>query len=160
MPGDKAFYDNPEVQANYFAHLSGNLKLKLMETVMKIKLSSVFVHDQDKALQFYTQVLGFIKKADFPVGEAKWLTVVSPAEPNGTELLLEPNGNPAAKTYQKAIFEQGIPATAFAVENLQEEYERMKNLGVVFHTEPAKMGEVSVAVFDDTCGNLIQIYQV
>jgi len=127
---------------------------------MKIKLSSIFVDSQDKALQFYTQVLGFIKKADFPVGETKWLTVVSPAEPNGTELLLEPNGNPAAKTYQKAIFEQGIPATAFAVENVQEEYERMKNLGVVFHTEPVKMGEVSVAVFDDTCGNLIQIYQV
>jgi catechol 2,3-dioxygenase-like lactoylglutathione lyase family enzyme len=131
-----------------------------MEAVMKIKLSSIFVDSQDKALQFYTQVLGFIKKADFPVGETKWLTVVSPAEPNGTELLLEPNGNPAAKTYQKAIFEQGIPATAFAVENVQEEYERMKNLGVVFHTEPVKMGEVSVAVFDDTCGNLIQIYQV
>ncbi len=127
---------------------------------MKIKLCSVFVHDQDKALEFYTEVLGFVKKQDFPVGEFKWLTVVSPEEPDGTELLLEPNDNPAAKTYQKAIFEQGTPATAFAVEGIQAEYERMKKLGVVFTMEPTQAGPVTQAVFDDTCGNLIQLYQV
>ena len=127
---------------------------------MKIKLNSVLVDDQDKALKFYTEVLGFVKKTDIPVGEFKFLTVVSPEEPDGTELLLEPNENPAAKTFQKAIFEQGIPLTAFAVEDIQKEYERMKKLGVVFTMEPTKMGPVTQAVFDDTCGNLIQIYQV
>ena len=127
---------------------------------MKIKLTSVLVEDQDKALKFYTEVLGFVKKRDVPVGQFKFLTVVSPEEPDGTELLLEPNENPAAKTFQKAIFEQGIPLTAFAVEDIQKEYERMKKLGVVFTQEPTKMGPVTQAVFDDTCGNLIQIYQV
>lgn len=122
---------------------------------MKIKLNSVFVDDQEKALTFYTEVLGFVKKVDLPAGEYRWLTVVSPEEPNGTELLLEPNNNPAAKTYQQAIFEQGIPATAFAVEDVQAEYERLKKLGVVFHSEPTPMGEVTIAVFDDTCGNFI-----
>ena len=118
------------------------------------------VDDQDKALKFYTEVLGFVKKRDIPVGEAKFLTVVSPEEPDGTELLLEPSDNPAAKTFKKAIFEQGIAATAFAVEDIQKEYERMKKLGVKFAMEPTKMGPVTQAVFDDTCGNLIQIYQV
>ena len=127
---------------------------------MKIKLNSVFVDDQDKALKFYTEVLGFVKKHDIPVGEFKWLTVVSPEGPDDIELLLEPNDNPAAKTYQKAIFEQGIPSTSFAVEDIQKEYERMKNLGVVFSMKPTKTGEVTVAVFDDTCGNLIQLLQV
>jgi len=127
---------------------------------MKIKLTSVLVDNQDKALKFYTEVLGFVKKIDMPAGEFKFLTVVSPEEPDGTELLLEPNENPAAKTFQKAIFEQGIPLTAFAVEDIQKEYERMKKLGVVFTQEPTKMGPVTQAVFDDTCGNLIQIYQV
>ncbi|MBE9079072.1 VOC family protein [Romeria aff. gracilis LEGE 07310] len=127
---------------------------------MKIKLSSVFVDDQDKALKFYTEVLGFVKKLDIPMGAAKWLTVVSSDELNGTELLLEPNGNPAAKTYQEAIFGQGIPATAFEVKAIQAEYKRLKELGVTFRTEPEKMGEVTAAIFDDTCGNLIQIYQV
>jgi len=127
---------------------------------MKIKLTSVLVDDQDKALKFYTGVLGFVKKRDIPVGEAKFLTVVSPEEPDGTELLLEPSDNPAAKTFKKAIFEQGIAATAFAVEDIQKEYERMKKLGVVFTMGPTKMGPVTQAVFDDTCGNLIQIYQV
>ena len=127
---------------------------------MKIKLNSVLVTDQDKALKFYTEVLGFVKKADFPVGQFKWLTVVSPEEPDGTELVLEPNVNPAAMTFQKAIFEQGIPLTAFAVENIQKEYERMKKLGVKFTQEPTQMGPVTQAVFDDTCGNLIQLYQV
>lgn len=127
---------------------------------MKIKLSSVFVDDQDKALKFYTEVLGFVKKTDIPVGGARWLTVVSPEGPDDIELLLEPNGNPAAETFQKAIFEQGIPLTAFAVEDIQKEHERMEKLGVVFSMKPTKTGEVTVAVFDDTCGNLIQLYQV
>jgi predicted enzyme related to lactoylglutathione lyase len=127
---------------------------------MKIKLSSVFVDDQDKALKFYTEVLGFVKKRDMPLGEFKWLTVVSPEEPDGTELLLEPNGNPAAKTFQEAIFKQGIASTSFFVEDIQKEYERMKKLGVVFSMEPTKMGPTTFAVFDDTCGNLIVINQV
>ena len=124
---------------------------------MKIKLTSVFVDNQDKALKFYTDVLGFVKKSDVPVGEFKWLTVVSPEEPNGVELLLEPNDNPAAKTFQKAIFEQGIPATSFAVADIQKEYERLKKLGVAFTTEPTDAGPVTIAVLNDTCGNLIQI---
>lgn len=127
---------------------------------MKIKLNSVFVDDQGKALEFYTGVLGFIKKSDFPVGEFKWLTVVSPEEPDGAELLLEPNDNPAAKAFQAALFEQGIPLTAFAVEDIQREYERMRELGVRFTQEPTRFGPTTLAVFDDTCGNLIQIYQV
>jgi predicted enzyme related to lactoylglutathione lyase len=126
---------------------------------VKIKLTSVLVDDQDKALRFYTTVLGFTKKQDFPVGDFKWLTVVSPEEPNGTELLLEPNENPAARTFQKALFDQGIPLAAFAVEDIQEEYERLKKQGVVFSMEPTKTGTATVAVFEDTCGNLIQIYQ-
>ena len=127
---------------------------------MQIKLTSVFVDDQDKALKFYTEVLGFVKKFDFPVGEFKWLTVVSPEEPGGTELLLEPNDNPAARAFQEAIFKQGIPAASFVVEDIQKEYERMKKLGVMFSMEPTKTGPATVAIFDDTCGNLIQIYQV
>lgn len=127
---------------------------------MKIKLTSVIVDDQDKALQFYTEVLGFVKKNEILCGKAKWLTVVSPEGPDDIELLLEPNDNLAAKTFQEAIFKQGIPLTAFAVEDIQKEYERMKELGVVFSKEPTKTGPTTVAVFDDTCGNLIQIYQV
>ncbi len=126
---------------------------------MKIKLNSVLVDNQDTALKFYTGVLGFVKKQDFPVGEFKWLTVVSPEEPDGTELVLEPDNNPAAKAFKKALYEQGIPLTAFAVEDIQKEYERLKKLGVVFRGEPTKMGSTTQAVFDDTCGNLIQIYQ-
>ncbi len=127
---------------------------------MKIKLTSVFVDDQDKALKFYTEALGFVKKFDFPVGQFKWLTVVSPDEPEGIQLLLEPNDNPAARTYQKAIFEQGIAATSFAVDDIQKEYERMKKLGVAFSMEPTQAGPATIAVFDDTCGNLIQLAQV
>jgi catechol 2,3-dioxygenase-like lactoylglutathione lyase family enzyme len=127
---------------------------------VKIKLTSVLVNDQDKALKFYTTVLGFVKKQDFPVGEFKWLTVVSPEEPNGTQLLLEPNANPAALTFQKALFEQGIPLTAFEVEDIQKEYHRLKAQGVVFTAEPTKVAQAVVAVFEDTCSNLIQIYQV
>ena len=127
---------------------------------MKIKLSSVFVDDQDKALKFYTKVLGFVKKADFPVGEFKWLTVVSPEGPDDIELLLEPNDKSAAKTFQEAIFKQGIPLASFAVDDIEKEYERMLALGVAFSMPPTKTGEVTIAVFDDTCGNFIQIYQV
>jgi catechol 2,3-dioxygenase-like lactoylglutathione lyase family enzyme len=127
---------------------------------MKIKLTSVFVDDQDKALKFYTEVLGFVKKSDFPVGQFKWLTVVSPEEPNGTELLLEPSDNPAAKTFKKALFEQGIAAASFVVDDIHQEYERLKELGVAFAMEPTNTGQATIAVLDDTCGNFIQIYQV
>ena len=126
---------------------------------MKITVSSLFVDDQEKALRFYTEILGFRKKTDIPMGEFKWLTVVSPEAPEGTELLLEPNDNPAAKTFQKAIYDQGIPATTFAVKDVQKEYERLKNLGVAFDMEPTRAGPVTVAVFDDTCGNRIQIHE-
>ncbi|MGE5334648.1 MAG: VOC family protein [Nitrososphaerota archaeon] len=127
---------------------------------MKIRLTSVFVDDQDKALRFYMGTLGFVKKQDFPVGAFKWLTVASPEEPDGVELLLEPNDNPAASTFQQAIFQQGIPMATFNVDDIQAEYERMKALGVRFTMEPTSMGPATVAVFDDTCGNLIQLAQV
>jgi predicted enzyme related to lactoylglutathione lyase len=127
---------------------------------MKIKLNAVLVDDQDKALKFYTEVLGFIKKNDIPAGEARWLTVVSPDAPDDIELLLEPTGFLAAQTYQKALFDAGIPLTAFAVKDIQKEYERMKELGVAFSMEPTKAGPATPAVFNDTCGNLIQLYQV
>lgn len=117
------------------------------------------VDDQDKALKFYTQVLGFEKKTDLAMGEDRWLTVVSPDEPNGTELLLEPMGFTPAKTYQKALFEAGIPLTSFAVSDLQVVYERMKKQGAVFRMAPTKAGPVTVAMFEDTCGNLIQLVQ-
>ena len=126
---------------------------------MKIKLTSVMVDDQDKALKFYSEVLGFVKKNDIPMGEFRWLTVVSPEGPGDVELLLEPMGFPPAMTYQKALFEAGIPLTSFAVDDIQKEYERMKKLGVVFKTTPTQMGPVTIAVFEDTCGNLIQMAQ-
>ena len=125
---------------------------------MKIMHTSIFVNDQDKALKFYTEILGFVKKRDITAGQYRWLTVVSPDDQNGTELVLEPNTNPAAKTYQKAIFEQGIPAAMFGVSDVGAEYVRLKKLGVKFTMEPTKVMEhVTTAVFDDTCGNLIQI---
>ncbi len=127
---------------------------------MKIKLSSILVDDQDKALNFYTEVLGFVKKTEVPVGEDRWLTVVSPEGGDDIELVLEPNRFPAARTYQEALFKAGIPLTALAVDDIQAEYERLKKLGVVFSQEPIEAGPVTIAVFDDTCGNLIQIYQV
>lgn len=127
---------------------------------MRIYLSSVLVDDQIKALKFYTEVLGFVKKTDIPLGEFKWLTVVSPDQLTGTELLLEPNQNPAAKTFQKAIHEQGIPLTSFAVDDVHKEHDRLKKLGVKFTQGPTQMGPATTAVFDDTCGNLIQIAQV
>jgi len=126
---------------------------------MKIKLTSVMVGDQSTALTFYTEVLGFVKRKDIPVGEYRWLTVASPEAPDDIELLLEPMGFPPAKAYQQALFEAGIPLTAFAVDDIQKEYERMKKLGVVFRSEPTKMGPTTAAVFEDTCGNLIQLYQ-
>ncbi|HCG98473.1 MAG: glyoxalase [Candidatus Aquicultor primus] len=127
---------------------------------MKIIHTSVFVSDQGKALKFYTETLGFVKKRDITAEQYRWLTVVSPDDQNGTELILEPNDNPAAKTYQKAIFEQGIPATSFGVSDVHAEHERLKELGVQFTMEPTKVMEhVIIAVFDDACGNLIQIQQ-
>jgi catechol 2,3-dioxygenase-like lactoylglutathione lyase family enzyme len=126
-----------------------------------IRLASVMVDDQDKALKFYTETLGFVKKIDVPTGEpggARWLTVVSPEEPDGTELLLEPMGFPPARTYQKALFDAGIPLIAFAVGDIQKQFERLKNLGVKFSTEPTAAGPTAIAVFDDTCGNRIQIF--
>jgi predicted enzyme related to lactoylglutathione lyase len=127
---------------------------------MQLKLMNVFVDDQDKALKFYTDIPGFAKKLDFPVGKFKWLTVVSPEEPDGTQLLLEPNDNTAAKTYQQAIFEQRIPAAMFFVADIQTEYARLKKLGVTFTMEPTKAPGSTIAVLDDTCGNLIQIAQL
>jgi len=126
---------------------------------MKIGLTSVFVDDQAKALPFYTEVLGFVKKRDIPLGDARWLTVVSPDAPQGTELLLEPNTNPAATTFQHAIFEQGIPAAVFFVPDVQHEYKRLSELGVVFTTPPTTSEWGTFAVLDDTCGNLIQLHQ-
>jgi predicted enzyme related to lactoylglutathione lyase len=130
--------------------------------IMKIKLTSVSIDDYDKALTFYTEILGFVKKRDIPLGEgARWITVVSPEEPDGTELLLEPNaGYPAMKALKESLVKDGIPFTAFQVNDVQQEYERMKERGVEFTMEPTNMGMSTVAVFDDTCGNLIQIYQI
>ena len=126
---------------------------------MRITLTGVFVSDQDEALRFYTETLGFVKKHDLPVGEFKWLTVVSPDDPDGIELLLEPNENPVAQEYQKGIFDQGIPAASFSVTDIRAEYEKLKLLGVTFTMEPTELANVTIAVFDDTCGNLIQITQ-
>jgi catechol 2,3-dioxygenase-like lactoylglutathione lyase family enzyme len=126
---------------------------------VQIKLTGVFVNDQEKALKFYTEVLGFLKKMDFSAGNYRWLTVVSPEEPDGTQLVLELNqgSNPAAKTYQDEIFRHGIPAANFFVGDVQKEYERMKPLGVKFTREPTKTTGSTIAILDDTCGNLIQI---
>ncbi|MFF8973954.1 VOC family protein [Streptomyces sp. NPDC014995] len=124
---------------------------------MKIHITSVFVDDQDKALRFYTDVLGFVKKHDVPMGTDRWLTVVSPEDPDGTELLLEPSGHPAVRPYKAALVEDGIPATSFAVDDVRAEFDRLRALGVHFTQEPLEMGPVTTAVFDDTCGNLIQI---
>jgi predicted enzyme related to lactoylglutathione lyase len=124
---------------------------------MKIKLTSIFVNDLDKALKFYTEVLGFAKKMDFSAGPYRWLTVVSPEEPDGTQLQLALNDNPAAKTYQQAIFQQSMPAANFFVADTQAEYARLKGLGVKFIREPIKTTGSTIAVLDDTCGNLIQI---
>ena len=127
---------------------------------MRITITSVLVDDQDKAEQFYTEVLGFVKKHDVPVGGGgRWLTVVSPEDPDGTELLLEPGGHPAVGPFKDALVADGIPFTQFAVEDVHAEYERLRGLGVQFTQEATAMGPVTTAVFDDTCGNLIQIAQ-
>lgn len=127
---------------------------------MKIKLTSVMVDDQDKALAFYTTILGFAKKTEIPMGEHKWLTVVSAEEQDGVELLLEPLGFAPAQTYQKALFDAGIPLTMFHVNDVDKEYERLMKLGVTFSMPPTQMGPAKLAVLDDTCGNHIQIVQI
>ena len=124
---------------------------------MRIVVTSVLVDDQAKAHRFYTDVLGFVTKTDMPLGEARWLTVVSPDDPDGTELLLEPDDHPAAKPFKAALVEDGIPATSFGVDDVRAEYDRLKGRGVHFTQEPTQMGPTTTAVFDDTCGNLIQI---
>jgi catechol 2,3-dioxygenase-like lactoylglutathione lyase family enzyme len=126
---------------------------------MKINVTSVLVDDQDRALRFYTDVLGFVPKQDVPLGEFRWLTVVSPDDPGGTELLLEPDAHPAAKPFKEALVGDGIPFTSFAVDDVRAEYDRLRGLGVAFTQEPTEMGPVTTAVLDDTCGNLIQIAQ-
>lgn len=127
---------------------------------MRIVVTSVLVDDQEKALKFYTDVLGFVKKRDVPLGESRWLTVVSPDDPDGTELVLEPDGHPAVRPFKEALMSDGIPFTSFGVEDVHAEYERLKGLGVRFTQPPLRMGPVTTAVFDDTCGNLIQIAEV
>ncbi len=127
---------------------------------MKIRITSVLVDDQQKALKFYTEVLGFVKKTDVPMGEHSWLTVVSAAEQEGVELLLEPMGFEPARVYQKALYDAGIPLTAFNVDDLDEEYSRLSDAGVKFSMQPQMMGPVKLAVLDDTCGNRIQLVQV
>jgi catechol 2,3-dioxygenase-like lactoylglutathione lyase family enzyme len=126
---------------------------------MRIHLSSIPVDDQDKALRFYTEVLGFKKKTEIPLGEYRWLTVVSHEDPEGTELVLEPDSHPAVKPFKAALVTDGIPFTSFAVNDIAAEFERLQALGVRFTQEPVDMGPVTTAVFDDTCGNLIQIAQ-
>jgi predicted enzyme related to lactoylglutathione lyase len=124
---------------------------------MKIKVTNIYVNDQEKALRMYTEVLGFVKKSDFTKGPFRWLTVASPEEPEGTELQLAPNDDPAARTYQKALFEQSKPAAMFFVDDVQREYDRMKSLGAEFTMPPTKVTGSTIAMVNDTCGNLIQL---
>jgi catechol 2,3-dioxygenase-like lactoylglutathione lyase family enzyme len=124
---------------------------------VRINLTSVLVDDQDKALRFYTEVLGFVKKNEVPLGEHRWLTVVSPEDPDGVELVLEPDAHPAVRPFKEALVADGIPVTSFAVADVHAEFDRLKALGVTFTQEPLTMGPVTTAVLDDTCGNLIQI---
>lgn len=128
--------------------------------MLRIILTGVLVDDQEKARQFYTNVLGFQLKHDIPVGAFRWLTVVSADSPDGVELLLEPNDNPASSTFQQALFEQGIAANSFGVDDIEAEVGRLKDLGVEFFMEPTNAGPVTIAMFNDTCGNLIQIQQM
>jgi catechol 2,3-dioxygenase-like lactoylglutathione lyase family enzyme len=127
---------------------------------MKIVLTSVLVDDQDRALRFYTEVLGFVKKTEIPMGEHRWLTVVSKDQPNGVELVLEPDAHPATRPFKRALVADGIPYTSFGVDDIQAEYQRLTAAGVNFTQPPVSMGPVTTAVFDDTCGNLIQIAQM
>jgi catechol 2,3-dioxygenase-like lactoylglutathione lyase family enzyme len=124
---------------------------------VRINLTSVLVDDQDKALRFYTDVLGFVKKTEIPMGEHRWLTVVSPEDPDGVELVLEPSDHPAVGPFKAALVSDGIPFTSFAVQDVHAEFDRLRGLGVVFTQEPVAMGPVTTAVLDDTCGNLLQI---
>jgi catechol 2,3-dioxygenase-like lactoylglutathione lyase family enzyme len=126
---------------------------------MRIKLTSIMVDSQDKALKFYTEIFGFVKKTEIPVGEYRWLTVVSPEGPDDLELSLEPNANPIGRTFQEGLFKQGVPIAAFEVDDIAKEFKRLKDLGVVFTQEPTPAGPVTIAVCSDTCGNLIQLYQ-
>jgi len=127
--------------------------------MIRIILTSIIVDDQDKALKFYTEILGFVKKMEFPVGPYRWLTVVTADNQDGVQLTLEPNANPLSVTFQKGLFDSGIPATAFGVDDINQEYERLKSLGVVFRNKPTVAGPVTIAMFEDTCGNLIQLAQ-
>jgi catechol 2,3-dioxygenase-like lactoylglutathione lyase family enzyme len=127
--------------------------------MIKIVVTSVLVDDQEKALRFYTDKLGFVKKHDIPMGEARWLTVVSPGDNDGVELLLEPDGHPAARPFKEALVADGIPLTSFGVDNVQAEFDRLSSAGVTFTQPPVNLGPVTTAVLDDTCGNLIQIAQ-
>jgi catechol 2,3-dioxygenase-like lactoylglutathione lyase family enzyme len=124
---------------------------------MNIVFASIFVPDQDKALRFYTEVLGFVKKSEVPLGGHSWLTVVSPDQPDGPELVLEPDSHPAVRPFKEALASDGIPVNSFAVADVRAEYDRLRELGVQFTQEPTEMGPVTTAVFDDTCGNLVQI---
>ena len=126
---------------------------------LRIKYTGIYVNDQDKALKFYTEILGFVKKADITAWKYRWLTVVSPEDPDGTQLVLELNENPAAKTYQESLFKQNMRAANFIVDDIQKEFERLKQLGVKFTTEPTKVTGSIIAALEDTCGNLIQITQ-
>jgi glyoxylase I family protein len=126
---------------------------------MRIKLTSLMVSDQDQALRFYTDVLGFRKKHDIPMGEFRWITVTSPEAPDDVELVLEPNANPAGRAFQEAMFAQGIPVATFEVSDIDGEFARLTSRGVVFKTPPTKAGPVTIALLDDTCGNLVQLYQ-
>jgi catechol 2,3-dioxygenase-like lactoylglutathione lyase family enzyme len=132
----------------------------MKESTMRINLASIHIDDQEKALRFYTEVLGFVKKTEVPLGEYRWLTVVSPEEPDGVELVLEPSDHPAVKPYKDALVADGIPFTSFAVDDVRKEYERLTGLGVTFTQPPTAMGPVTTAVLDDTCGNLIQLAQM
>ena len=127
---------------------------------MRIKITSVMVENQDKALKFYTEILGFVKKTEIPAGDYRWLTVISTDERDGVELLLEPLAFEPARTYQKALFEEGIPYTSFNVDDIEEEFARLTDLGVKFRLGPTQMGDAVIAVFDDTCGNFIQLVQI
>ena len=127
---------------------------------MRVTSNSVLVGDQDQALRFYTEVLGFVKKQDIPRGKYRWLTLVSPEGPDDIELTLEPNSNPAAKACQTALYGDGIPLTSFGSTNVQAEYERLTERGVAFRTTPTQAGPTTITVFEDTCGNLIQLHQI
>jgi len=152
-----------EATVAVFEDPCGN-RIRIFETPvggnsLRIKLNSVLVDDQDKALKFYTEVLGFVKKRDMPIGASRWLTVVSPADPDGTELVLEPTGFAFAKTFQEAVHKAGIPFTQLAVADVQDAYEHLTKLGVAFQGKPMTMGPVTIAALDDTCGNFIQLLQ-